>query len=349
MQVAVFSQRAYEQTSLIAALQLAGHEVRVFEARLGPETAALAAGAQAVCAFVNDDLGAPVLEAMAALGVRGVVLRCAGFNNVDLPRAAALGLRVLRVPAYSPAAVAEHAMALLLTLNRKTHRAFQRVREGNLGLDGLVGFDLEGKTVVLVGVGRIGAVMARILLGFRCRVVAVDPAPEAAVRSTLESRGVVFSTLDEALPKADIVSLHCPLNASTKHLVNAARLDAMKPGVVLINTSRGGLVDTKALIGALKRRHLGAVGLDVYEEEAELFDRDLSELGIDDDVFARLLTFPNVLITAHQGFLTHEALAQIAATTVANLSALATGGDAGERELRASAGDAVPPVGPPSR
>lgn len=334
MRVAVFSQRAYERGSLDAGLARAGHEVRGFEARLGADTAALAAGSDAVCAFVNDDLTTPVLETLAASGVRGIVLRCAGFNNVDVAKAQALGLRVLRVPAYSPAAVAEHAVALLLTLNRKTHRAYQRVREGNLGLDGLVGFDLEHKAVVVVGVGRIGTAMARILLGFGCRVLAVDPAPDAGVRVALEARGVSFMALDEALPQADVVSLHCPLNPSTKHLVDARRLAAMKPGAVLLNTSRGGLVDTKALIGALKRRHLGAVGLDVYEEEADLFDRDLSELGIDDDVFARLLTFPNVLITAHQGFLTREALAQIAATTVANVAALASGEDAGERELR---------------
>lgn len=333
MRVAVFSHRSYEAEWLDAALLAAGHEAVYFDSRLDISNVALVGGCDAVCAFVHDDLSAPVLERLAALGVRGIVLRCAGFNQVDLEAVGRLGLRVLRVPAYSPAAVAEHAMALILTVVRKTHRAYQRVREGNLELDGLVGFDLEGKTVAVVGAGRIGAAMCRILLGFGCRVLAVDPAPEAALRDELETAGVRFTTLDTALPQADVVSLHCPLTPATRHLIDTARIAAMKPGAVLINTSRGGIVDTRALIAALKRRHLGAVGLDVYEEEGGLFYRDLSERGIDDDVFARLLTFPNVLVTAHQGFLTREALAQIAATTVANLAALQTGASVPEREV----------------
>lgn len=335
MRVAVFSCRAYEAESLDPALHAAGHQVHAFEARLDVHTATLAAGMDVVCAFVNDDLSTPVLEVLAACGVRGIALRCAGFNNVDIASASRLGLRVLRVPAYSPAAVAEHALALILTLNRKTHRAWQRVREGNFSLDGLVGFDLESKTVVVVGLGRIGTAMARILLGLSCRVLAVDPGPEPEIRAMFETRGVVFLPLDQALPQADIVTLHCPLSAATRHLIDAPRLAAMKPGAMLINTGRGGLVDTQALIAALKRRHLGAVGLDVYEEEAGLFDHDLSERGIDDDVFARLLTFPNVLVTAHQGFLTREALAQIAATTVTNLDAIDRGTPAEGREVRA--------------
>lgn len=333
MRVAVFSHRHYEAETLDPVIAAAGHTLLPFELRLDARTAALAAGADAITAFVNDDLSAPVLEALAAGGVRGVAMRCSGYNNVDLDAARRLGLRVLRVPAYSPAAVAEHALALILTLNRKTHRAWQRVREGNLALDGLVGFDLEHKTAVVVGFGAIGQAMARILLGFRCRVLAVDPTPDAAARAAFESQGVVFQSLDEALPQADILSLHCPLAAATRHLVNAPRLAAMKPGAMLINTSRGGLVDTRALIAALKRRHLGAVGLDVYEEEAGLFDHDLSERGIDDDVFARLLTFPNVLVTAHQGFLTRDALMQIASITALNLEAIADRMPADGREL----------------
>lgn len=336
MRIAVYSHRAYEADTLDTALHEAGFAAVPLESRLDVRTAALAAGCDAVCAFVNDDLSAPVLEALSGIGVRGVALRCAGFNNVDVEAARRLGLRVLRVPAYSPAAVAEHALALMLTLNRKTHRAYQRVREGNLSLDGLVGFDLEHKTVAVVGVGRIGTALVRILAGLGCRVLAVDPQPEPALRARVEALGGAFLPLDDALPQADVVSLHCPLTAATKHLVDARRLAAMKPGAMLINTSRGGLVDTKALIAALKRRHLGAVGLDVYEEEAGLFDRDLSERGIDDDVFARLLTFPNVLVTAHQGFLTREALAQIAATTVANLEALAAGTGAAGRDISAA-------------
>lgn len=335
MRIAVYSHRAYEADTLDDALRRAGIEAVPLEARLDVRTAALAAGTDAVCAFVNDDLSAPVLEALSAGGVRGIALRCAGFNNIDLDAARRLDLRVLRVPAYSPAAVAEHALALMLTLNRKTHRAYQRVREGNLALDGLVGFDLEHKTVVVVGAGKIGTAMARILAGLGCRVLAVDPDPEPTLRARVEAVGGQFLPLDEALPQADVVSLHCPLTAATKHLVDARRLAVMKPGAMLVNTSRGGLVDTKALIAALKRRHLGAVGLDVYEEEAGLFDRDLSDRGIDDDVFARLLTFPNVVVTAHQGFLTREALGQIAATTVANLEAIASGSPAPERELGA--------------
>ncbi|GAB3728965.1 2-hydroxyacid dehydrogenase [Silanimonas algicola] len=333
MRVAVYSHRAYEAETLDDALGRAGIEPVRLEARLDVRTAALAVGTDAVCAFVNDDLSAPVLEALVTGGVRGIALRCAGFNNVDIDAARRLGLRVLRVPAYSPAAVAEHALGLMLTLNRKTHRAYQRVREGNLALDGLVGFDFEGKTVAVVGAGRIGTVMARILAGLGCRVLAVDPQPEPVLRARVEALGGVFVPLDEALPQADIVTLHCPLAAATKHLVDACRLAAMKPGAMLINTSRGGLVDTKALIAALKRRHLGSVGLDVYEEEAGLFDRDLSERGIDDDVFARLLTFPNVVVTAHQGFLTREALTQIAATTAMNLLAIDHGQPVVEREL----------------
>lgn len=333
MRIAVYSHRAYEADTLDTALREAGIEAVPLDSRLDLRTAALAAGCDAVCAFVNDDLSAPVLETLAGAGVRGIALRCAGFNNVDLTAARRQGLRVLRVPAYSPAAVAEHALALMLTLNRKTHRAYQRVREGNLALDGLVGFDLEHKTVAVVGAGRIGTALVRILAGLGCRVLAVDPQPEPALRARVEALGGVFLPLDDALPQADVVSLHCPLTAATKHLVDARRLAAMKPGAMLINTSRGGLVDTKALIAALKRRHLGAVGLDVYEEEAGLFDRDLSERGIDDDVFARLLTFPNVVVTAHQGFLTREALTQIAATTVMNLQAIDRGEPAAEREL----------------
>lgn len=324
MRITVFSTQAHDRQFLQQANADGRHALVFVEARLEAASAALAAGSQAVCAFVNDRLDAATLGALHAQGIRLVLLRCAGFNQVDLAAAAALGMVVGRVPEYSPHAVAEHAVALLLTLNRKIHRAHARVREGNFSLDGLLGFDLHGSTVGVVGTGKIGGCFARIMAAFGCRVLAFDPAPDAG----LAACGVRYVALADLLGESDIVSLHCPLNPATQHLINARTLGLMKPGALLVNTSRGGVVDTKALITALKRRQLGGLALDVYEEEADLFFRDLSADVMQDDVFARLLTFPNVLITGHQGFFTVQALTAIATTTLGNA-------DAFERDGRA--------------
>lgn len=315
MDVAVFSAHRYDRESLAEANAAGRHGLRFIEAGLDADTAVAAAGAQAVCAFVNDRLDAEVLARLQRLGVRLVALRCAGFNNVDLETAARLGIAVARVPEYSPHAVAEHAAALVLALNRKIHRAYARVREGNFALDGLLGFDLHGCTVGVIGTGRIGRQFLRIMAGFGCRLLAHDPQFDPAC----EAIGARYVGLAELLGRSDVVSLHCPLTPATRHLIDRQALDAMKPGAMLINTSRGAVIDTGALIGALKSGALGALGLDVYEEEADLFFRDLSNEVIRDDTFARLLTFPNVLITGHQGFFTAEALRAIAATTIANL------------------------------
>jgi D-lactate dehydrogenase len=320
MKVAVFSTKPYDEACLRAANE-PHHDLLFLEARLRAETAALARGAGAVCAFVNDDLSAPVLRQLRDCGVALVALRSAGFNHVDLPEAAALGLTVARVPAYSPFAVAEHTVGLILSLNRKIHRANNRVREGNFSLSGLLGFDLHGRTVGVVGTGAIGAVFCRIMLGFGCTVLASDPFPDTGV----ESLGVDYVDLDSLLSRADIVSLHCPLSPETHHLIDQAALSRMRHGAMLINTSRGALVDTTAVIDALKFGQLGYLGLDVYEEEAALFFEDLSDRVLTDDVFTRLLTFPNVLITGHQAFFTQEALNHIAETTIANISAFERG------------------------
>ena len=323
MHVAVFSTQPYDRRFLDRASEGTGHRMTYFEERLSPRTVPLADGADAVCVFVNDHLDRAVVTDLRRRGVRLIALRCAGFNNVDLAAAEEHGLHVVRVPAYSPHAVAEHTLALILALNRKIHRAYNRVREGNFALDGLLGFDLHGRTAGVVGTGQIGAVVARILLGFGCRVIAHDLRPDP----DLEAAGVAYRPLDDLLAQSDILTLHCPLTPATHHMIDAAALGRMRPGVMLINTSRGALVDTRALIRALKQGTLGALGLDVYEEEADLFFQDLSGTVIRDDVFARLLTFPNVLITAHQAFFTEDALTNIAETTLANIEAFASGGE----------------------
>lgn len=315
MKVAFFDTHLYERAVVEAANAQFGHTITFIETRLHTATAPLAAGHDAVCAFVNDRLDAPCLTALAGFGVRAIALRSAGYNHVDLAAAASLGLPVLRVPEYSPHAVAEHAVALLLTLNRKIHRAHNRVREWNFGLDGLVGFDLHGKTVGIVGTGRIGRAAAAIFLGFGCRVIATD----LEVDRSLEAKGLRYVALPELLQQAQVITLHVPLTPATHHLIDAAALAVMQPGALLINTSRGALIDSRALIAALKSGRLGGAGLDVYEEEAGIFFSDLSDRVLQDDVLARLLTFPNVLVTSHQGFLTHEALANIAETTLRNL------------------------------
>jgi len=316
MRIALFSAKRYDRQSFLAA---GARDIDFIEARLDLHTVGAAQGCAAVCAFVNDRLDAPVLEQLQQRGVRLVLLRCAGFNHVDLAAAQRLGLAVARVPEYSPHAVAEHTLALLLTLIRKTHRAHARVREGNFDLDGLLGFDLHGKTVGVIGTGRIGRCVLRIFQGLGCELLAHDPQPDASL-------GVPFVGLEELLRRARVVLLQCPLNPQTHHLINAERLACMQPGAVLVNTSRGAVIDTRAVIQSLKRGHLGGLAIDVYEEEAELFFADRSGEVLADDVFARLLTFPNVLITAHQGFFTEEALAGIAQTTLANAAAFAQSG-----------------------
>jgi D-lactate dehydrogenase len=315
MRVAAFSIQPYDRDSLTAASAGLPLEWCWLESRLDARTARLAQGATAVNCFVNDTLDAAALEALAAAGVRLVTLRCAGFNQVDLAAAARLKLPVTRVPEYSPHAVAEHTVGLILMLDRRLHKAYNRVREGNFSLDGLLGFDLHGRTVGVVGTGRIGRRVAEILLGFGCHVVAHDPRPPA----DLTARGVVFVPLDDLFAASDIVTLHCPLTPASHHMIDARAIGLMKPGVMIVNTSRGGLVDTRAVIHGLKTGHVGHLGLDVYEEEAELFFTDKSNAIIHDDVFTRLLTFPNVVVTAHQAFFTKNALEAIAAQTVRNL------------------------------
>lgn len=321
MRVAVFDTHSYDRQSFERTNGHFGHDLQFFESRLLPETVGLAAGFPAVCVFVNDAVDRSVLEALKAGGTTVVALRCAGFNNVDVPAAEELGMTVVRVPAYSPHAVAEHAVALLLALNRKIHRSYMRVRDGNFSLEGLVGFDLAGKTAGVIGTGRIGHVFCRIMHGFGCEILAYDPYPDAA----LEAIGVRYVALDELLSASDVISLHAPLTADNHHMIDAQAIDRMKEGVVLLNTSRGGLIDTAALIDGLKRCKLGAVGLDVYEREAGIFFKDCSSTPLMDDELARLLTFPNVLITGHQAFLTDEALANIAETTLGNLKAIEAG------------------------
>jgi D-lactate dehydrogenase len=315
MKVAIFSVKKYDREFLSAA-NASRHELRFFEPHLSEETASLAAGLDAVCVFVNDQVNAAVIATLESLGVRLIALRCAGYNNVDLSAATKHGITVVRVPAYSPYAVAEHAIALMLALNRKVHRAYNRVREGNFALDGLVGFDMHGKTVGVIGTGQIGTVVAQILTGFGCPTLAFDPFPNATCRSL----GVRYVELDELLAQSDIITLHCPLTPENKHLINEQALDKMKNGVMLINTSRGALLDTLAIIQGLKSGKIGYLGLDVYEEEERIFFEDRSGLILSDDVFARLLTFPNVIITGHQAFFTREALLNIAATTIENIT-----------------------------
>ncbi len=322
MRVAVFSTKPFDRRFLEESNSGFGHDLTFFEPRLTLETTSLAAGFPAVCVFVNDVLDEPVLERLAEGGTTAVALRCAGFNNVNLAAAERLGIKVVRVPAYSPHAVAEYTVGLMLTLNRKIHRAYNRVREGNFSLDGLLGFDLHGRTVGIVGTGQIGALVAGIMTGFGCRVLGYDLRPNP----DCEKIGMKYTSLDELLSASDIISLHCPLIPETHHLIDAERISQMKKDVMLINTSRGAVIDTPAVIEGLKKGKIGSLGIDVYEEEAEYFFEDVSQRVIADDVLARLLTFPNVLVTGHQAFFTHEALEAIATTTLHNLQQIeATG------------------------
>lgn len=321
MRIILFSCKPYDSKSFATTEVPTAWHLQLQEARLTSATAALAEGFEVVCGFINDDLSAPVLERLAAGGTRLIALRSAGFNHVDLHAASQLGLRVVRVPAYSPYAVAEHAVALIMTLNRRTHRAFNRTREGDFSLHGLTGFDLHGKTVGVIGGGKIGLSFARIMQGFGCEILMYDPFPVSA----LAAIGGQQVELDTLISTSDIISLHCPLTESTHHLINAQRLTQMKTSAMLINTGRGALIDTPAVVEALKNSELGYFGLDVYEEEADVFFEDYSEQPLQDDVLARLLTFPNVILTAHQAFLTHEALAAIAQVTIENIAAWAKG------------------------
>ncbi len=325
MKTILFSSKPYDRRSFLEMNARHGHELTFLEPRLTPETAVLAAGAPAVCVFVNDEVDSAVIEQMAASGTRLIALRSAGFNHVDLTAAARLGVTVARVPAYSPHAVAEFTAGLILALNRRTYRSYTRVREGNFALEGLLGFDLNGRTVGIVGTGRIGAVVARIMTGFGCRVLATD----RAVNADCEAMGVSYVPLTVLFAESDIVTLHCPLFPETYHLIDSEAIGRMKRGVMLINTSRGALVDATAVIAGLKSGAIGYLGLDVYEEEADLFFEDLSGRVIQDDVFARLLTFPNVVITGHQAFFTAEALSAIAETTLSNITAFERGEQSG--------------------
>lgn len=322
MKIAVFDTHSYDREFITQANEKFGHQIDFYEERLHAQTVELARGAEAVCPFVNCRLDRQVLLHLKEVGVRLVVLRASGYNGIDVRAASELGLPVLTVPAYSPEAVAEHNFALLLSLIRKIHRAYNRVRDLNFSLEGLVGFNLHGCTYGLVGTGRIGLAAARIAKGFGCRLIAHDPAPNPAAAQEI---GFEYVGFEDILRQADVVSLHMPLLAQTHHLIDARAIGLMKRGAVLINTSRGGLVDAAALVEGLKDGQLGGVGLDVYELEEGVFFHDLSSQPLKDDVLARLMTFPNVLITSHQGFLTREALTNIAETTLGNARAFERG------------------------
>lgn len=321
MRVAVFSTKPYDREFLAAANREAGHDLEFLEPRLSAQTCRLAEGFPAVCVFVNDQLDAHVLLSLSRGSTRLVALRCAGFNNVDLKAAEQLEMTVCRVPAYSPGAVAEHTVALVLALARRLHKAYNRVREGNFALEGLLGFELSGRTVGIIGTGKIGTCVARIVRGFDCRVLAYDVVPSDEVKSL----GGEYVSTTELFEQSDVVTLHCPLVPETHHLIDEEALARMKRGVILINTSRGALVDTRAAVRALKSGKIGSLGLDVYEEEGDLFYEDLSTRVIQDDVFSRMLTFPNVIITGHQAFFTRGAMEAIARETLANVTAFEQG------------------------
>lgn len=321
MRVAVFSTKPYDREFLEAANRSFGHELVFFEPRLASQTVSLADGFPTVCVFVNDEVDARVLLHLHRHGTRHIALRCAGYNNVDMQVAEQLEFTVTRVPAYSPQAVAEHTLALILALARRLHKAYNRVREGNFALDGLLGIDLAGKTAGVIGTGKIGRLVAKRLLAFECSVCAFDLKPD----EELVQLGVQYVGYEELFRRSDIVTLHCPLVPATYHLINEETLAMMKRGVILINTSRGALVDSQAVIRALKSGKIGALGLDVYEEEADLFFEDLSNQVIQDDVFMRMLTFPNVIITGHQAFFTQSAMEAIARKTLENITAFERG------------------------
>ena len=321
MKVAIFSTKSYDRQFFTVANAQHHHELIFLEPRLNSQTALLAADAIAVCIFVNDEVDQATLEVLASNDLRLIALRCAGYNNVDVQAAKTLDIKLVRVPAYSPYAVAEHTVGLILTLNRKLHRAYNRVREGNFSLEGLLGFDLHGRTIGIIGTGRIGQVVAQIMTGFGCKVIAYDihRNPEC------EAIAVQYMDLPQLFSQSDIITLHCALTPQTYHLVNEEAIAQMKPHAMLINTSRGALIDTEAIITALKSAQIGALGLDVYEQESELFFEDLSDQILQDDTFARLMTFPNVMITGHQAFFTEEAMQAIAEVTLSNITQIEQG------------------------
>lgn len=316
MKVAFFSSKSYDQEYFEKVNKSYGHELHFFETRLDPQTVKLAKNFDAICVFVNDKVDNRTLKKMKNQDIGLLTLRCAGFNNVDLEAAEKNGVTVLRVPAYSPEAVAEHALALILTLNRKTHKSYNRVREGNFSLERLIGFNISGKTVGIIGTGAIGKAFIKLLKGFDTTIKAHDPYPN----EDLKKQGIAYVSLEELLSQCDIISLHCPLTPETHRMINAQSLKHIKQGAMLINTSRGKLIDTEAVIDSLRDKRLGSLGIDVYAEEEKLFFKDLSEMIIDDDTISRLISLPNVLITAHQAFLTREALEQIAETTLQNIT-----------------------------
>lgn len=316
MNLAFFSTQDYDKTFFEKHNEKFGFAIDFHEVSLNEITVDLVQRADAICVFVNDKVTRKVIVKLAERGVKVIALRCAGFNNVDLQAAAALGLVVVRVPAYSPHAVAEHAVAMIMTLNRKTHKAYNRIREQNFSLNGLMGFDLYGKTIGVIGTGNIGMVFCKIMLGFGCRVLAYD----VKQQESMVEAGVTYVPLKSLLADSDIISLHCPLNEKTHYIIGKDTIKLIKKGAMLINTSRGGLIDSKKVIKALKTGQLGALGIDVYEQEETLFFQNLTDHIITDDIIARLISFPNVLITAHQGFFTHEAMDQIAETTLTNLN-----------------------------
>ncbi|WP_025142412.1 2-hydroxyacid dehydrogenase [Pedobacter jeongneungensis] len=327
MKIVFFSAKPYDREFFESCNERYDFELEFWETHLGPHIAdAIKAGTDVVCVFVNDKLTAEVIEVLAQKGVKIIALRCAGFNNVDLEAAKQYGIRVCRVPAYSPQAVAEHAVAMLLTLNRKTHKAYNRVREQNFSLSGLMGFNLFGKTVGVIGTGKIGAAFCKIMLGFGCKVLAYDPFEDEQLRNT----GIKYLPFHEVIKDADIISLHCPLTPENHYLIGSASLSAMKKGVTLINTSRGGLIHTREVIDALKTGQVAALGIDVYEQEEKLFFKDLSTSIIGDDDIQRLISFPNVLVTGHQAFFTQEALTEIAESTLGTVKALLAGDGADE-------------------
>jgi D-lactate dehydrogenase len=316
VKIAFYNTKQYDQEFFDRANAEGTHQLRYFSSRLNLESTSLVTDEKVVCVFINDSLDAQVLHQLKNKGVELIALRSAGFNHVDIPCAKQLSLPVVRVPAYSPYAVAEHAVGLLLCLNRGIHRAHNRIREGDFSLRNLMGFDLHGKTIGVIGTGKIGQAFVNIMIGFGCNVIAYDVVQnEQCIQS-----GVTYVSLDNLLSQADVISLHCPLTTETYHLIDHEAVAKMRDGVTIINTSRGKLVDTKAIINALKTGKVGLLGLDVYEEEEALFFEDFSAKGIQDDLLARLTTFPNVIITSHQGFFTQEAMLNIAQTTLSNIS-----------------------------
>lgn len=321
MKITFFSTQPYDKIFFNKCNKEYGFELEYFETHLGPHIVNAVEDADAVCVFVNDRVIAEVIQVLAEKGVKIIALRCAGFNNVDLEAAKQYGLKVCRVPAYSPEAVAEHALAMILTLNRKTHKAYNRVREQNFSLNGLLGFNLHGKTVGVVGTGNIGKAFCNMVKGLGCKVLAYDVAQDVQ----LAASGITYVSMEALLKQSDIISLHCPLTANSKHLINASTISSMKKGVMIINTSRGKLINTEDAIEALKTRHIGYLGLDVYEQEEKLFFKDLSASIIEDDIIQRLMSFPNVLVTAHQAFFTEEALVQIAVKTLQNIQQISAG------------------------